>query len=154
MPINEEEFKIYDPYDAYLNEVGDDQLKFNELNNKIRGLPRSLFDFIFDVLPADFIKDRISLALGLNENQSQETSKIVMEIILTDVYLGNVIQEIKNRLNIDEQKSKTIAGLIVTELFAPILEELKKIHVEKFAKNLPPQPQQQDDRIVNLKQSL
>ncbi len=83
-----------------------------------------------------------------------------MDLILADLYLGNIVDEIQNRLKKDEAEAKIIAGLIVTKLFAPILEDLKKIHVEKFAKNLPPQqPQNQsnqifDDRVVDLKNNM
>ena len=65
-----------------------------------------------------------------------------MDIILTDVYLGDIVSQIQQRVYIDEQKAKTTAGLIVAELFTPILEELKKKHVEKFGKMMT-QPQKQ-----------
>ncbi|MEK7579667.1 MAG: hypothetical protein AAB469_00510 [Patescibacteria group bacterium] len=145
MPTTIYEYKTYNPYDVYLNSKGRDPTK---------NLPEKFQDFIFDATPADFIKDQISAPLILNENQSQELAKIVLELILADIYLGNIVQEIKNRLKItDDQKAKTIAGLIVNGLFAPILEELKKMHIEKFAKNLPKTPQQ-DDRIIDLKNNV
>ena len=117
------ESKIYNSYDAYLEQAVNDRLKYRRLHDKLRGLPENLQDFIFDAMPGNFLKDRVSVPLGLDENQSKETAKLVLELVIADTYLGNIVDEIKNRLGIDEQKAKTVAGLIVTELFAPILED-------------------------------
>ena len=155
MPASIYELKNYNPYDAYLNDIADNRFRYGQFQDKIKNLTEESQDFIFGASLADFIKDRISLPLGLNENQSKETAKIVMGLILADWYLGDAVNQIIQRLKVDEQKAKTIAGMIVAELLAPILEDLKKMHIEKFAKNTPLQSQQQnDDRIVNLKQSL
>lgn len=152
--LNLGESKIYNPYDVYTDQIKDDQIKYLEFHNKLKRSLDSILDFVFNTAPADFIKDRISIPLSLNENQSKEIAKIVMEIIITDFYLGDIVRQIKQRVFVDEQKAKTIAGLIVAELFAPILEELKKKHIEKFAKNMPLQsPQQSDDRTVDLRQN-
>jgi hypothetical protein len=153
MPVSLTEAKIYDPYDVYLFVIGNDSLKYAGLNNKIKSLPENLQDFIFDTTPGDFLKDRISIPLNLNQNQSKEIAKIVMEIIMADCYLGDIIKQISQRSVIDEQKAKIIAGLIVAELFKPILEDIKKIHIEKFAKNMPRRPlEQSDDTTIDLRQ--
>ncbi|MBI2003794.1 MAG: hypothetical protein HYS78_02355 [Parcubacteria group bacterium] len=160
MPVTLEEAQIYDPYEAYMRQVIGDSFKYNQLHNKLDALSDNLLDFVFSPEPAEFIKNRVAIPFSLSENQSKETAKIVMDLILADLYLGNIVDEIQNRLKKDEAEAKIIAGLIVTKLFAPILEDLKKIHVEKFAKNLPPQqPQNQsnqifDDRVVDLKNNM
>lgn len=163
--LNLGESKIYSPYAVYLDRITNDRFKYKKFHDGLKVLPEKLQDFIFDITPADFIKDKISTPFDLNENQSKETAIIVMDLVLSDLYLGNIVQEIQNRLNVDEIKAKTIAGLIVTELFAPILEELKKMHIEKFAKNIPkpqiqnnpPPPADEpngDDHTINLKNNL
>lgn len=153
MPVSLTEAKIYDPYDVYLFAIGNDSLKYAGFNNKIKGLPENIQDFIFDIAPGDFIKDEISIPFGFDQNHSKEIAKIVMELILADTYLGDIVKQITQRIFIDEQKAKIIAGMIVSELFKPILEDLKNKHVEKFAKNILKQPQQQgDDRTVDLRQ--
>lgn len=160
MPITFEEAQIYDPYEAYISQVIDDGFKYNQLHNKLSSYSGNFLDFIFSPELAEFIKDRVATPFNLAENQSKETALIVMDLILADLYLGNIVSEVQNRLGIDEQKAGVIAGLIVTELFTPILEDLKKMHLEKFAKNIPkPQPQNnpsigEDDRIVDLKNQL
>ena len=162
MSIALEEAQIYDPYEAYMRQVIDDHFKYTQLNDKLVSLPDSLLDFVFSPEPAEFIKDRVAVSLNLNEKQTMEVAKIILEIVVTDLYLGNVVEALKERIGIDEQKAKTIAGLIVAELFAPILDELKKMHIEKFAKNIPRQTQsvqnqsnqEYDDRVIDLKNSL
>lgn len=153
MPTSLIESNIYDPYDAYLDKIGNDRFRYNQLHDKLKKLTMNFQDFIFDTIPGNFIKDRLSIPYGLNESQSKELAIIVLELILADIYLGNITNEIQNRLAVDSMKTKTIAGLIVAELFRPILEELKKKHIEKFAKNMPPQ-RQNDDRTVDLRNNL
>lgn len=151
--INSGESKIYNPYNVYLNRAANDRFKYGKFHDGLRGLPVNIQDFIFDTVPGDFIKDKISIPFGLDESQSKETAIIVMDLIIADLYLGNIVDEIKNRLGVDQVKAKTIAGLIVAELFRPILEELKKMHIEKFAKTMSSQSRQQnDDRTVDLRQ--
>ena len=155
MPVTLEEAQIYDPYEAYVNQIIDDGFKYDQLHKKLASLPENLLDFIFSPELAEFIKDKIVAPFNLNKQQTKETAKVVLELILTDIYLGNIVSEVQGRLAIDDQKAKTIAGLIVAELFAPILEDLKKMHIEKFAKNIPLQWQQQsDDRTVDLRNNL
>ncbi|MEK7537038.1 MAG: hypothetical protein AAB584_01145 [Patescibacteria group bacterium] len=155
MPVTLEEAQIYDPYEAYVNQIIDDGFKYDQLHKKLASLPENLLDFIFSPELAEFIKDKIVAPFNLNKQQTKETAKVVLELILTDIYLGNIVSEVQGRLAIDDQKAKTIAGLIVAELFAPILEDLKKMHIEKFAKNIPLQSQQQgDDRTVDLRNNL
>ena len=163
MPILLEESSIYSPYDVYLNQISGDRFKYNQFHDKIKGLPENLQDFVFGAEPADFIKNRISEPLNLSETQTRETALVVMDLILANIYLGNIVSEVQKRLGIDDQKAGTMAGLIVAELFGPILEELKKEHIEKFAKNTPQQKfqnqnnaqnnQSSDDRTVDLKNS-
>lgn len=134
MPVLLEESIIYDPYDAYLSQISGDRFRYNEFHNKLKQLPNNFLDFVFSTGLGDFIKDKISIPLSLNQNQSKELAMVVLELILKDIYLGNIVGGIQNRLRVEDQKAKIIAGLIVAELFAPILDELKKKHIDKFAK--------------------
>ena len=152
MPITLQELNIYDPYNAYVSLFLNDRFRYNGLHDKLKELPNNFSDFLFDLKTSEFIKERIAVPLGLNEDQAQKVALIVLGLILSDLYLGNIVEITKQKTGLDETKAKTIAGLIVAELFRPILEELKKRHIEKFAKNAPKQTQQQDDRTVDLRQ--
>ncbi|OHB17833.1 MAG: hypothetical protein A2913_02255 [Parcubacteria group bacterium RIFCSPLOWO2_01_FULL_40_65] len=160
--LNLGESKTYNPYSVYVDQIKSDQIKYIEFHNKLKQSLDSTLDFVFSTGPADFIKDRISIPLNLNQSQSKEIAKIVMEIIVADSYLGNIIEQIRQRVIVDEQKAKIIAGLIVAELFAPILDELKKIHIEKFAKMAPKQNFKQqidkvpggDDSVIDLRKEF
>ena len=157
MPITLEEAQIYDPYEVYMRQVITDSFKYNQLHSKLNTLSDNLLDFVFSPEPAEFIKDKISMPFNLDENQSKEIAKIVMEIIVADSYLGNIIEQIRQRAFVDEQKAKTIAGLVVAELFTPILDELKKKHVEKFsqmAMKQNPAPPSGDDSVIDLRKEF
>lgn len=160
--LNLGESKIYNPYSVYLDQIKNDQIKYIEFHNKLRQLLNVFLDFVFSTGPSDFLKDRISIPLNLNQGQSKEVAKIVMEIIVADTYLGDIVQHIKQRAFLDEQKAKMIAGLIVAELFAPILNELKKKHIDKFAKIAVKQDFKQqidkvsggDDSVIDLRKEF
>lgn len=155
MPVLLEESFIYGPYDAYLSQIISDRFRYEEFHNKLRQLSDIFFNFVLSIGPGDFIKDRIATPLNLNQNQSKEIAIIVMKLILVDSYLGDIVNQITQRVFVDEQKAKIIAGLIVSELFAPILNELKKKHVEKYARSMPLQPRRQDDdRTVDLRKEI
>lgn len=162
MPVSLEESIIYDPYDAYINQITGDLFKYNEFHNRLKQSSDNILNFVFSTGPGDFIKDRISAPLNLDQNQSKEIAKIVMEIIIADTYLGDIVQQIKQRVFVDEQKAKTISGLIVAELFTPILDELKRKHIEKFAKMATKQEFKQqiskvpggDDSIIDLRKGF
>ena len=151
MPITLQELNTYDPYNAYVNLFLNDHFRYNRLHDKLKGLPNNFSDFLFDLKTAEFIKGRIAVPFNLNQERAQELAIIVLELITADWYLGDIVNQIRERGGVEEQKAKTIAGLIVTQLFAPILEELKKMHIEKFAKNLPKPNQDMNNRVVNLK---
>lgn len=154
MSVTLSELNTYDPYNTYVGRFLNDRFRYNKLHNKLKELPNNFSDFLFDFKTSEFIKERIAIPSDLNEGQSQEIAIMVLELLLADWYLGDAVNQIVQRAGVDEQKAKTIAGLIVTELFAPILEDLKKMHIEKFAKNMPAQQiqkQETDERIVDLK---
>ena len=155
MSIALKELNIYDPYNAYISLFLDDHFKYNKLHDQLKLMPKNLLDFLFDLKTANFIKEKIAISLDLNQSQSQEISIIVLEFVTSNLYLGNIVEEVKNRLGVGDIKAKTIAGLILTELFAPILEELKQTHIRKFAKNIPQAKALKDrginDRIVDLR---
>ncbi|MBI4117201.1 MAG: hypothetical protein HY451_00710 [Parcubacteria group bacterium] len=152
-----DELNIYDPYDVYISRNWGDHFKYNQIHDKIQKLPDNLSDFLFDLKVGDFIKERIAIPFNLTRDGAQEIGIIILELTVSDIYLGNIAGEIKSRLGIDDQKAKTIAGLIVAELFAPILEDLKKMHIQKFARNIPKPSVQNnqsfDDRVIDLKNS-
>lgn len=148
--------KFYTPYNVDVGELIKDRFRWNKFRDKIFALPPAFKDILSGVSTAEFFM-QIANKHSLTEDGFKNLLRIVRDIILTDIYLGNITNEIKNRLKIDETTAKNIGGLIVSELFAPILGDLKKIHIEKFAKNIPKQQNQNqgaDDRIIDLKNQL
>ena len=154
-----EEYHFYSPYYVDMESMVNKPFVYEQFLKRIYGLPKINTFFLENFKTAEFVKKVIE-ANGLNKGQGKEIARVIRDLLLTDAYLGNVVNLIQEKLNVNEMKAKTIAGLIVSELFAPILDDLKKMHIEKFAKNLPrPQlqnnlPLGEDDRIVDLKNNL
>lgn len=122
---------IYSPI-----EVDEDELLRNDeahelLYAKINTLPENVQDILFDEHTDETLK-KISNELQLNQNQTIEMARLVRDLLIKDIYLGNIILEAANRLQIGENTARDIANRLVSDLFVPALEEIKKLHTEKF----------------------
>ncbi len=165
--ITLEEYHLYSPYYVDSEARIPASFKYADFFKKLNNLPENIGNFFReDVRIAEFVKTVIDQN-NLNEYHGQEIARIIRDLLFNDIYLGDIINQIKERLKIDDQKAKTIAALIVTDLFGPILEDLKKRHIEKFAREIrkqqliqpkgpeipkPPPPQKETtDEIINLK---
>lgn len=138
--------QIYSPFDVDIANQSFDWVAFKtEYDKKI--LP--IKDLIFNLETAVFLKDQIAVKFNLEEKQSRELSRIVRDILITKIYLGKIVQEIKTKLIVEESIAKEIANRLTNDLFAPALEEIKKLHTEKFGENKPAIPQVKVEEKVN-----
>ena len=78
----------------------------------------------------------LGLIFDLSENQSSNLSRIVRDIILGDTFIGNMTTEIEKRLNLPPETAQQIRNKIINELFAPAIEDIKKVQREKFANKI------------------
>lgn len=121
--------QIYSPFDVDMDNQGFDWINFKTEYDK---QALTVKDLIFNLKTAFFLKDQIAVKFNLNERQSTELSRIVRDVLITKIILGEIIEEIKNRLAVDENIAKEISNKILNDLFAPALEEIKKLRTEKF----------------------
>ena len=61
-----------------------------------------------------------------------ELTRIVRDVLLGDLFIGDTSATISQKLNMDPQTAQQIRDKIVKELFAPAIEDIKKIQREKF----------------------
>ena len=112
-----EEYHLYSPYYVDSSDRTTGTFKYKGFFEKLNNLPPNIKDlFLGDFETAKFIK-RVITDNSLDEKRGEELARVVKDLLFADLYLGNVVNAIKDRLGIDEQKAKTIAGLIVIELF-------------------------------------
>jgi hypothetical protein len=134
--------KIYDPV-----EVDDEYFSANEeeqeaFYSKVKTLPSRVIDILFGLDTADIIK-KICTAANLNTQQSAELSRLIRKVLIADIYIGDMPAQISLKLGVDQNTALEIARTIVSQLFAPAIEDIKKLQLQKFGK-LPGQsiPQQ------------
>lgn len=118
---------------------------FELYNQKIKSSPESIYLILTEFSTAEFIEEKLGLVFNLTNQQIAELTRIIRDVLLGDRYIGDLISNVSSGLALDREKSKQIVDKILFELFAPALDDIKKIQREKFAdriKNPASSPQQ------------
>ncbi len=116
-------------------------LALDKFEEKVEKLSPSAKDILMSPQSSRFI-EKIVASKNLSEVQGQDIARIVRDVILADIYIGDMPAEISKRLGIDPGTALEIARAIVSQLFAPVIEDIKKLQLQKFRK-LPGSNQQQ-----------
>ena len=148
---------IYNPIEVDEDLLLRDDERHELLYSKINSLPENIQEILFDQSTDDTLK-KIADQFQLNQKQVIETARLVRKILIAEIYLGDIVSETASRLQIGENTAREVANQLITELFAPALEDIKKLHMEKFPgrpinqstpKPLPPsaQPKQPEQNV-------
>lgn len=145
------------PYNININSLAKNRLEWNKYHDQIFKLPTEFRDILSSIKTTEFLNNLLRQK-SLNKKQIENLALIIRKLLLAEIYLGKIIEEIGGKLEIDEAKSKEIANLVVHGLFSQILEDLKKMHIEKFA-YLKTQDQKSKETVQNqtvkqLKESI
>ena len=62
---------------------------FREHVIKVLSLPESVRNILMDSSTAEFLVDKLSPAFSLNQNQTTELTRILRDILLTDLFWGD-----------------------------------------------------------------
>lgn len=153
MEQDQEQLNIFDPVkvdDDYFAKHYEEQEAFYE---KLKTLPEIIVDLLFGLETPETIKTVASKNL-LNPNQIASLSRLIRKISTAEVYLGDLVEQIKKELGTDEIKAKGIANDLIGKLFIDALADLKKMHAEKFGKPATDSPAEKINpgNVVNLRQ--
>ena len=118
------------PYNIDIEKLDESALK--RYIDRVRSLPDKLRNFMFDLKPAEYIEQTLSKQFGLSENQMPGLLRIIKNIALSDLFIGDMPSQIAVQLNIDSAKARDIANKIVNQLFTPVLEDIKQVQKERF----------------------
>lgn len=120
---------IYDPINP--DYFAAHEKEQEEFYAKIETVPKPIYYILFGDDTPEIIEN-LAQSFKLKPAQSEELSHLIRKILITDIYLGDMVPEIASRLTIGQDTAKEIANGLLTKLFAPALEEIKKLHMEKF----------------------
>lgn len=136
MPDLKRTANIYDPIDVDAELFSKDFEFEDEVYTKARSTGGNILSILFsDETPQ--IMQGIGQNFRLNQNQSAYLSRIVREVLIADIFIGDIVAEIAKRLNIQTADAQSLANALLTQLFAPAIEDIKKIHREKFPDRIP-----------------
>jgi len=124
--------KYYTPYLIDLLPMRD-EIKIELYMKKVRTLPQSLINTLIKSETADFLEDDLGPSFKLPEDKIENLTRIIRDVILADLFIGNMTSEIGKRLNLDQNTAQQIRDRIIGELFAPAIEDIKKVQREKFS---------------------
>lgn len=109
-----------------------DQVDIASYARRWQGLPQGIKDIGFDSTTAEYIEDQFRPRFGLSREQTRAITVVVRDLLLVDLYLGDLTREIQSRLAVDESSAKTMADALFSEVLQPIRGDLKELHQDKF----------------------
>jgi hypothetical protein len=108
-------------------------LDWGKFQDKIDKIPPSLYDLLVDDKTSMFIEALTQKYVQLN-TQGAEIARIIRDVILADIYIGDMPAQFSSKLGVDQNTALEIARIIVSQLFAPVIEDIKKLQFQKFGK--------------------
>jgi len=127
--------QYYTPFNIDLEEISKDRFRWNKFKDKVTALPENFKEVLSSVQTAEFFINLFN-KYSLTEEGFKNLLRITRDIILADLYLGDIIKEIESKVGVEENIAKEIANSIISNLFSLIIEDLKKIHIQKFRQGL------------------
>jgi len=106
---------------------------WERFQDKIDALPENLYGLLVDEKTVDFIGSLTRRYAQLSV-QGPDIARIIRDVILTDVYIGDMPSEVSKKLGVDQNMALEIARTVVSQLFAPVIEDIKKLQFQRFGK--------------------
>ena len=103
---------------------------------KVSLLPDSIKNIMANPSTAEFIEENIGPSFNLTSEQKTEVTRIIRDILLGDAPLSSTPDLISSKLNTDQNTSVQIANKIVSDLFGPAIEDIKKLQNERPQENM------------------
>jgi len=108
-------------------------LDWDKLQDKIDKLPIVLGNILTSYKTSEFIEMLAQKYVQLGVQWS-DIARIVRDVVLADIYIGDMPAQISSKLGVDQNTALEIARAIVSQLFAPVIEDIKKLQLQKFGK--------------------
>lgn len=140
MPILLDEHLSLSPY--FVDNSGTPGFNWEKFQNKIDEISESLFGTLVDDTTSEFIKSLTQRYAQLG-TQGSDIARIIRDVVLADIYIGDLPAQISSKLGVDQNMALEIARAIVSQLFAPVIDDIKKLQLQKFGKLPGPSTPQQ-----------
>lgn len=115
---------------------------------KVSALSDSIKDIMANPSTAEFLEEKLGPSFNLTVEQKIEITRIIRDVLLGDLFIGEMAQKISVRMKLSPDEAKKVGNLIVSELFGPAIEDIKKLQIEKFPEKInKPIPEKPDLKI-------
>ena len=129
MPLQITEYLNLNPY--FVDTSKSPGFNWEKFQDKIDTLPDNLFYLLVAENSSEFTKSLTQKYVQLSA-KGPDMARLIRDVTIGDVFIGDMPQELSRRLGVDLTIAREMANLIVAQLFAPVLEELKQLQRVKF----------------------
>ncbi len=135
------------PFDVDLSTPKSEKF-FEAYTIKVTSLPELIKNILMDSSTAEFIEENLGPNFNLTPEQKIEITRIIRDVLLGDLFIGEMLQNISDRMKLLPDEARKLGNLIVSELFGPAIEDIKKMQIEKFPEKINrPIPEKPDLKI-------
>ncbi len=135
-----QEFLDLSPY--YVDNSKTPGFDWERFQDKIEIISEVLFALLVTEETSEFIKSLTQKYVQLSV-QGPDIARIIRDVVLADVYIGDMPAQISSKLGVEQNTALEISRAIVSQLFAPVIDDIKKLQLQKFGKLPGPSTPQQ-----------
>lgn len=125
--------KIYDLIAVEDDYFPDHEKEQADFYQALKTVSEGIAGIILDEETPKILKN-ICQSAGLNLEQSAALSRLTRKILMAEIYLGEIVETLKENLSVEDQQARDLAQALIEQLFSPVLKELKDWHLQKFGK--------------------
>ncbi|MBI2057721.1 MAG: hypothetical protein HYT63_01930 [Candidatus Yanofskybacteria bacterium] len=133
MDTNEDLIKYLDSSPFFVDLENESRISRRRFFNDFQKLPESLKDLLVSTKTADLIFS-LSKEFSLNNENMRIVAELIRYVVVGNVYIKYIPDLLASGLSISQENARDITGRIINQLFSPVLEDIKKIQIEKFGK--------------------
>lgn len=135
------------PFEVDIDRYLSTPLLWNDFQQRITTLTDGMKLVLTQSSTALYLMD-LAVEIDLTDDQASELARIIRDLLLSKVYLGDLPSAIQNQLNLDPTKAREVCNKLVAELLAPIMPDIKAAQLVHFRERIarqqvqaPPRPQ-------------
>src|SRR5437870_4209139 len=119
------------PYTVDLFDVTDEQ-QLKTYVDAVRNLPKPMRQIMMDQSTSRTINEKLAVQFNLSDEQTNELTRIVRDVLISTLFVGDLVVELSKRLGVDQERAPLIANALIAQIFKPAMEDIKSMQVAYF----------------------
>lgn len=121
---------IYFTYSPYFAEELTPE-GFDHVENAFQAAPEKIKNLVIGASTPLFIKSTVD-QYKLTQDQGIIIALLIRGLLFGDIYIGNIVQEIQNRMGLDATTAQDVANTIINFIFSSAAEEIRVVQHRAF----------------------